>query len=247
MKIYSEKDSPQGSLEWDYLRAGKVTASEFDNIVTPKFAARDGKMVETYLSQKAAEFWQGGPLPAFSSFAMEQGNILENADAVPWFEFKFDCAVERVGFIEHDSLPCGCSPDGITNGKEGLEVKCLQAPNHVRGLLAGTVPEIYLPQIHFSLYVTGFKSWRYFQYRRNFPALILTVERDEEIQEKIHDALTAFLEKFEAAKLRLIEINDGPPRHTLKPMEPKPSPAEQQLHQMARDAKQPLHSCGITP
>ena len=161
---------------------------------------------------------------------------MENADAVPWYELQYDCAVQRVGFIEHDTLPCGCSPDGIIDGKQGLEVKCLQAPNHVKGLLADAVPEIYLPQIHFSLYVTQFPQWRFLQYRRGFPPLVLTVERNEEIQEKIHDALTAFLEKFESAKSRLIEINGGPPRHALKP-KPPTCPAETMLQSMASDQR----------
>lgn len=242
MKIHKEE---QGSLEWEFLRAGRVTASEFDNIVTPLFKARDGKMVDTYVAQKCAEYWQGGPLPSFSSFAMEQGSLLENADAVPWFELERNCEVQRVGFISHDTLPIGCSPDGIIDSNTGLEVKCAQAPNHVKWLLAGKVPDDYLPQIHFSLYVTGFKRWTFLAYRRHFPNLIITVERDEEIQEKIHDALISFLEKFEAAKTRMIEINGGPPRRVSKPT-PAPCPAATLLHAMGEDAKK-LHEMGVTP
>ena len=248
MKIHTEIE--QGSLEWNLLRAGRVTASEFNNIVTPLFTARDGKMVDTYISQKCAEFWQGGPLPMFSTFEMQQGSLLENADAVPWFELEKECAVQRVGFISHDNLPVGCSPDGIIDGKkdfQGLEVKCAQAPNHVKWLLAGKVPDDYVAQVHFSLYVTGFERWTFLAYRRNFPALIIEVDRNEEIQEKIHDALTAFLEKFEAAKARLIEINGGPPRHTLKQRANPPCPADTMLNAMAADARKPLHEFGITP
>jgi len=226
-------------LEWEALRAGKVTASEFNNIVTPLFTARDGKMVETYLSQKVAEYWQGGPLPSFSSFAMDQGSLLENADAVPWFELERNCSVQRVGFISHDTLPIGCSPDGIIDGNTGLEVKCPMAPNHVKWLLAGKVPDDYIAQIHFSLYVTVFESWMFLAYRRNFPNLIVEVRRDEEIQEKIHTALVAFLLKFGDAKEKMVKINGGrPPRHSLKPA--PACPADTLLKSMAQDAAKPF-------
>lgn len=237
MKIHPDE---QGSLSWELLRAGRVTASEFDNIVTPLFKQREGKMVETYLSQKIAEWWQGGPLPSFSVFSTDQGSILENADAVPWFELENNCEVQRVGFIAHDTLMCGCSPDGLIDANRGLEVKCAQAPNHVKWLLAGKVPEDYLAQVHFSLFITNFQSWTFLAYRRNFPALIVNVERDEEIQEKIRDALMDFLIRFEAAKARLIEINGGPPRHTLKQMDPKPAPTNPR-------SGEKLNEIGITP
>lgn len=239
MKIHETLE--QGSLEWCEIRAGKVTASEFGSIVTNKFKARDGEMVQTYIAEKCAEYWQGGPLPSFSSFATEQGSLLENMDAVPWYELEYNCAVQRVGFIEHDTLPCGCSPDGIVDGKRGVEVKCLQAAKHVKGLLAGTVPEDFLPQIHFSLYVTSFERWTFLQYRRGFPNLVVTVERDEEIQEKIHDALTDFLVRLDTAKARMIELNGGlPPRLTpltpIAPRDTKPkSPAPE------------LNEIGVTP
>ena len=51
---------PQGSIEWMQARAGIPTASEFDNLVTPKWEVRTGQMPKTYLARKLAEWWQGG-------------------------------------------------------------------------------------------------------------------------------------------------------------------------------------------
>ena len=53
----------QNSLEWLVARSGLPTASEFDNLISPKFEPRKGQMPESYLAQKLAERWIGGPLP----------------------------------------------------------------------------------------------------------------------------------------------------------------------------------------
>lgn len=217
MKIHD--DIEQGSLEWLALRAGKVTASGFDRIVTPKFEIRTGETPKTYIAELVAERWSGGPLPGFTAFATEQGTILEGADAIPWLELEYNCTVKRVGFISHATEKIGCSPDGIIDGNIGLEVKCPQAVAHVKALLNAKVPDDYLPQVHFSMHVTGFKQWKFLSYKRHFPALLITVERDEAIQSKIAAALDDFMPKLDAAMERLTEINGGPPRH-LMPMRP---------------------------
>lgn len=200
------------------LRAGKVTASAFDRIVTPKFEIRTGEMPKTYLAELVAEKWQGGPLPSFSAFATEQGSILEVADAIPWLELEYNCTVQKVGFITDDQKIIGCSPDGLIGGNVGLEAKCPQAVHHVKYLLAGKVPDDYLPQIHFSMYVTGFEQWKFLAYNRQFPKLVLTVNRDDKIQSQIAEALDEFLPRLDIAFERLVEINGGPPKRGLTPM-----------------------------
>ena len=201
----------QGSSEWLTLRSGIPTASELGNLITDKFAIRKGEMVQSYVAQKLAEKWIGGPLIGFggggTAWAAEQGQLLETL-AIPWLEFEYDLKVERVGFLTTDDNSFGASPDGII-GDEGLEVKCLQPINHVKALMGGVVPEEYLPQIHAGLFVTGFKSWRFLAYNRSFPALWLTVERDEQKLNVIAEALAAFRERFDLGWNRLVELNDG--------------------------------------
>ncbi len=45
----------QRTEKWAKLRAGIVTASEIDAIVTLEFKLRDGAMLQTYLNKKLAE------------------------------------------------------------------------------------------------------------------------------------------------------------------------------------------------
>jgi hypothetical protein len=61
------------------------------------------------------------------------------------------------------------------------------------------------------MFVTGRPWWKFLSYRRHFPALEVMVERDEEIQEVIGEALRLFLERFDSAMALLKELNGGPP------------------------------------
>ena len=197
----------QGEGDWLQMRVGKVTASELSNLVTPDFKIRTGETPHTYLCEKIAEAWRGKPLPGFSSWATEQGQLLED-EARSWYCLTHaDHRLHNVGFVEHDDGRCGASPDALLGEDGGLELKCPQPTNHVRYLLAGTVPKDYIAQVHMSLYVTGRKWWRFVSYHRGYPALVLTVERDEAIMGKIEAALSAFYATFDAAMHTLKSTN----------------------------------------
>lgn len=207
------REEPQGSLNWMIARAGVVTASEFDNILTPEFKLRTGQTVITYLHRKAAEKWLGGPLAGFSVWDTEQGKLLEE-EAIPAYALLKSTTVRRVGLITTDDGRVGCSPDGLIGENSGIEVKCPAPHTHVGYLLANTLPKDYAAQVHGSMYVTGYDNWQFMSFARKFPELILTVKRDKEIQESIHNALEAFLERLEAAFSRLVEINGEPPKQS---------------------------------
>jgi hypothetical protein len=206
MKVHREMQ--QGSLDWLELRAGIVTASEADQLVTPKFKIRTGEMVRTLLATKLAEKWLG-PLPAFGSWATEQGQLLEET-AIPAYELEYGEQVEKVGFITADDGRSGCSPDGLLPNC-GIEVKSLQPVHHIKCLMDGGLPDDYAPQVHFSMMVTGFEQWKFFAYSRRLPHLLVTVQRDEAIQSVLADALDVFLKTFDAEWQRLCERNGGPP------------------------------------
>ncbi len=223
MKIHREFQ--QNSLEWLRARAGIPTASEFGNLLTPKFEIRTGEMPKTYLAAKLAEWWVGMPLSGINSFAMEQGSILQD-EAIPWLSLELNQEIDSVGFITTDDGRAGCSPDGLIAETQGVEVKCPEATNHVKHLLAGKVPDEYLAQVHGSMFVTGFESWRFVSYRRMFPNLVLMVDRDEKIQEKIGEAIEEFLARLEAGRARLTDLNGGgPPKRAVQSrMEYQPEP-----------------------
>lgn len=198
----------QGSQEWLEARCGIPTASEFDSLVTPLWAVKEGKAVDTYLYRKLAEAW-AGPIIDKTSFAMDQGNILEDI-GIPWYEFETGEQIERVGLVTTDDGRIGCSPDGLLPDG-GIELKCPERPNHVRYLLGGKLPSDYKPQVQGCMFVTGREWWKFVSFNRNFPPLILTIGRDKKAQAAIKEALDSFIERFDAAWKRLVEINEGPP------------------------------------
>jgi len=216
------KDIEQGSLEWQTIRSGKVTASGMKNILTPAFKPRTGEMPHTYMMQILAEQWIGGALPQVQGvWDMEQGQLLET-EARPFFALTTGYNVTTAAFIESDNPLVGASPDGIVNDCEGLELKCPHLVTHLKYLDAGELPDEYVLQVHGSLYVSGFKRWHFMSYRRNFPPLLLVVERDEEIMSKIHEAVTAFLAKLDAAMDKLIDLNGGLPNQKHRGCVPLP-------------------------
>lgn len=205
----------QNSLEWLVLRAGKPTASEFSQLLTPKFEIRTGEMPKTFLARKLAEAWIDGPLPGHQSIDMEIGKILED-EAKPKYTLEYGDEITNVGFITTDDGRIGCSPDGLIGDDGGIEIKCPLAETHVKYLLAGKVPDDYITQVHGALYVTGRPWWRFMSYRRRFPTLMVQVNRDPEIIEAIHEALTEFLSRFDTAWSKLCDMNGGPPRNNFQ-------------------------------
>lgn len=211
-------DGAQGDESWLALRAGRVTASEFSNLVTEKWAIRkpDTGMFHTYLVRKLAERWIGKPIDdGFTSKAVEQGTLLED-EAFNWVAGIMDKEITRPAFISMENLSAGCSPDGII-GEEGLELKCAYPQTQARWLLEQGCPESHQAQVHFSMAVTGFKRWHFVGYSRRLPKVFRTIERDEKIQGIIADALAGFLGHLNAGYKRLVEINGGEPMRASQP------------------------------
>lgn len=215
----------QNSLDWLALRAGVVTASEVDAIVSDTFKIRTGEMPKTYLAQKLAEKWLGGPLPGFMTLEMDLGKLLEEF-AIPAYEWESGEKVTKVGFITTDDGSRGCSPDGLIGEGEGIEVKCPTAAVHMKYLLADSVPAQYLPQIYFSMYVTQRKRWKFCSYHRKMPMLVKTVEWDEQIDRTLDKAVADFCQKMREGWDKLVALNGGKPptRKTFTPTEPTPEP-----------------------
>lgn len=193
MKIH---DVEQGTLDWVRLHFGIPTASGADNLVTPEFKLRDGAMPRSYVEKKVAERRRNMPQMGVSTFAMDQGILMEE-EAKPFFELETGLRLKNVGFITSDDELSGCSPDAVVDGKRfGVEVKCPEPHTHVKYLAEGVVPKEYRAQVHFSMFVTGFPKWGFLSYRRQFPPLWVVTNRDEAIMAVFRQAVAKFHEQF---------------------------------------------------
>jgi hypothetical protein len=237
MKIH---DVEQQSREWMQLHVGIPTAGGLDNLLTPEFELRKGETPKTYVYRKVAEAWRGKPLIDLggSSFAMEQGMILES-EAIPFWELTTGRKITRVGFITTDDGRFGCSPDGLiydafsgdnTPKKKdrgradsqderlmppdpracGIEIKCPAPNTHVKYLSEGVIPKEYRAQVYGSMFATGFTKWVFMSYCRGFPPLILEVNHDPEIGNKIALAIISFHEQFKRGRAILERYQANP-------------------------------------
>jgi hypothetical protein len=195
VRAFTVIDAEQRSPEWRKARAGRLTASEArDVLATIKSgvaaAYRDLKV------QKVVERLTGDPEDSdFINAAMQWGIECEPL-AFNAYEALTGQMATRVGFLAHNELMIGCSPDGIIGDfVGGLEIKCPKKATHwgyLRG--DGKCPAEYLPQIYHSLWVTGAEYWDFLSFDPRFPAPLQTfyvrVDRTEH-----QDGIAAYREK----------------------------------------------------
>jgi len=155
----------QYSPEWDSIRCGRITASEAGPYMIGH-ADRDKKARHSYICELLAER-AGHVRRQVYTDDIKRGNALEE-HARRRYELITGNVVTEVGFISHNTLPAGCSPDGLVDddaeGEGGIEIKCPGAGKHTSWLLAGVLPGEHEYQVHMSLALSGRKWWDFFSY-----------------------------------------------------------------------------------
>lgn len=149
-------DVPQRSPEWFALRAGKLTGSvAADILATLKKGGEPAGRRDLRL-KLAIERVTGQPLDmnGYVNDAMQHGIDTEDA-ARREYEIETGEMVRQVGFVTHDHLLAGCSPDGLVGTEGVLEIKCPKSSTHLGYLKAGVVPDDYIPQLIHNLWITG--------------------------------------------------------------------------------------------
>ena len=131
MIVYKELE--QGTEEWLHVRAGKITGSEIQPLISVSKGTGKGGHIN-YCRKKAVEKLFGIETATFKSGAMIQG-----AEREPYARMAYELlkgvSVEQVGFVELNEF-VGCSPDGLI-GEDGiLEIKSKTDDGHAK-LLPG--------------------------------------------------------------------------------------------------------------
>ena len=148
----------QRSPEWIAARLGKLTGSRvgdaFAQPVKGKSEAVGRRNLRIQLAlERLTGTCQDGE---YTNAAMQRGVELEPA-ARRAYEARTGTLIETVGFIEHDELMAGCSPDGLIDTDGLVEFKCHLAPGHLDCLREG-IPRAYYLQIWHGLWLTG-RAW----------------------------------------------------------------------------------------
>lgn len=194
--------------EWYAARVGKLTGSVAGDMLarikTGEAAARRDLRTRLVCERLTGQSQEDN----FVSPAMLHGIEMEAA-AFAAYESATGHMVNRVGFLAHDELPAGCSPDGEIGGYVGIvELKCPKSATHLKYLRAGTVPSDYMPQITHNLWITGAQWCDFASFDDRFPPALhlfrVRVERNQAEIDAYELMVRAFLKEID---LELAELD----------------------------------------
>lgn len=197
-------DCEQRSQAWFDHRKGYLTASQFGDWLTKSGKVAD-KARLTAASRCLAEFY-GCPDPAPpENDDMKRGIELE-PEARQAFMDKHGFAVDEIGFAKSKHGFFGCSPDGIMQHGEGLEIKCPRLSKLIQYFELDELPDDYKAQVHGSMAVTGAKAWWFAAYYPRFPLFTIRVERDE-YTEAMFKGLKEYSAFYESIAQKMIDLS----------------------------------------
>lgn len=202
MRPFTVHDVEQRSDEWRRLRAGRLTASVAADMMATRKDKLEAAPRRDLRLQLACEILTGQPQEDnFVSRDMTRG-IETEPDAFAAYELETLSVVQRVGFITHNELPIGCSPDGIIGDFEGgVELKCPRAATHIEYLKARCVPREYQWQIAHNLLVTDLAFWDFASYNAQLPEpirlLVVRTNREDVDLKAYRLAVSLFLSEVE--------------------------------------------------
>ena len=161
----------QRSDAWFQARLGKLTSSAAaDMLATLKSskgeaAGRRNLRIRLVLERITGRSQESD----YVSPAMQTG-IDREADAAGVYEALTGRLLQSVGFVQHETLMAGCSPDGYLDDFAGLvEIKSPMAATHWDYLKTGIIPGEYQKQIVHALWITGARWCDWLSYHPEFP------------------------------------------------------------------------------
>lgn len=235
-EAYKPKYLNQGSDEWEEIRIGRFTSSEWSKLMecgkrpmTPEeLKARPKKGVGskttqvpdpskmgdkgiTYIYQKVGEILTGKAKQSSYAYPLVYGKETE-PQAVEYFENKFNVTCEEVGFQPWGDH-AGGSPDRFIGEDQGLEVKCpSESENQIKYLLLNDHYDLknnypnHYWQCVTLMLFTGRKIWHFCTYD---PRMIEDKHKLTHIViewEKVEDDIDLIVKALEAAVKEKLSI-----------------------------------------
>lgn len=145
----------QRSPDWFQVRLGKLTGSRVSDMLTTIRSGEAAARRDLRLQLVCERLTQQSQESGYVNEAMLRGIELE-PQALARYESETRTICHPIGFVSHDELATGCSPDADINHFTGLlEIKCPKSATHVGYLRSQKVPTDYLQQITHALWITG--------------------------------------------------------------------------------------------
>lgn len=201
----------QGSEEWEEIRRGRATASQFGKILTAKTMKLSAQS-HSYAVKLAAESLGVESMPKYKTESMMIGIEREPYARSDYAESR-GVHVNEVGFVmPKDSDRWGMSPDGIIGFDifddriviEGLlEIKCPDAETLIEYHLQGVMPPAYAAQVQGQLWISGALWCDFYAWHPELEPFELRVYPDQKYHEALSKALPKFIESVDAIKAKV--------------------------------------------
>ena len=183
-------DMEQRSNEWFKIHAGRITASRMCDLMAYSQAkGKEGTELKAradYRDELVAERLTGRMSQHFVTEQMKRGTF-EEPYARSAYEVEKDVMVDEVGFVLHGTYGwAGASPDGVIDGKKGIEIKNLTTVKHLALWKTKQVPEEYYDQIQWNMFCLECAEWDFISFDsrlvEEYPhlqLLVIPVPRDD--------------------------------------------------------------------
>ena len=208
----------QRTHEWHQARVGKITASRFKDVLSRKkptaAQAKAGHPGDpsaeraSYLWQTVIERLTGNPTVVYETAAMRWGTEQEPIARIAYASEAY-VQVDECGFIQHEELPAGCSPDGLVGDDGLIEIKCPFNPQtHLQTFLDG-MPQDHLAQIQGQLWLTGRRWCDFVSFHPSMPAEFQLYIKRIHADAAYHEILEREVRAFDAEAEALIRALRG--------------------------------------
>lgn len=198
MKIFN---CEQGSPEWFAVKCGKVSASNFPDVLNKKTGRK------TYMFRLLGERLSGETYEAYSNKTMNRGIEVEAA-AREYYEALYG-PVERVGFIELNEN-VGCSPDALVGNNGLIQIKCPYPSTHAQYIIENKLPAVYVPQVQGEIWVTD-REWNdfvsYDPRVKSKPLWKIRVYRNDDYIKILEHEVSIFVEELKDLESKIIDKN----------------------------------------
>lgn len=159
----------QRSPEWYALRLGLVTGSCAPDMLTdaPKGKSESAARRNLRVALALERLTQEADEETFTSRDVKRGEDLEAA-ARRTYEAATGRVLRTVGFIRHNELMAGCSPDALLDDGV-IDFKCPRPGNHLEYLRSEKMPLDYQRQLTHNMFFTEARWGEMVSYCPKFP------------------------------------------------------------------------------
>ena len=187
----------QRTADWYAARIGKATASRFKDAIAVLKSGAPAQAQRDYCTELVVERLTGQRVQKFVTAAMQWGDHEPEARAA--YERATGTSVEETGFIAHDTLLAGCSPDGLVDWDGLIEIKCpWNTANHIETLLNG-MPAEHTAQVQGQMWITGRQWCDFISYDPRMPEPlqlhVQRINRDPGFIADLEARITIFLQQ----------------------------------------------------